>query len=829
MANVTFLAAGRPLAKHFSPEKVTSYPNMKNFTSIEAEVNNLEELHTLLLKHAEHGNALFKGTLLRKLNNEPRRGLTDKLRKTELMVLDIDGIELQNYRKGIFQSKEEIIRIADEVVRDLPNHFHDVSYIVQPSSSFGVKENKASLHFFFLLDKPVDPAILKTYLTGVNFVNSTFSNQLRLTAAGNSLSYVCDPSIADNSRIIYIGNPTFVDMPDPIPEKSHRFLLQTKGQPTFKSAAIESISEKGIKSQVTQKINRLRDACGLPDNNFKSQVIQVNGQTTEVIINPDKIRMEFYSDNGNFVSYDVNGGDSHAYYVKKFEPAIVYNFKGEPNFLFEQADPETYKWHIETFISTKEVQEDVEAKKMQAPVKPFVFRDLASDQFHNGLINLATNSVELMYPVSKTGVKGMTDFMAQYGEPMPVNVPICNYIFDPTDPRGVDLEHGFINRYTEPDILGEARQLTRTIDLVKDCPTIYGLLWSAVGADRPTADRFLNWLAYIVQTKQKTGIAWIFQGVQGTGKGQLFSRVLSPLIGSKYCAMKTLESLEEQFNSFLQENILLCVDEFRLQDSRSYDKLMNKIKNIITEKQLNLRKMHANAVEMPSYTNVIFFSNVYDVIRIEETDRRFSICPRQEKSLKESSPELLKKLDTEIEKELPLFAKAILDYQVNESLAKTPLENGAKDSMKELSVTSIQQITNAFRFGELEFFVEHLMDKDLHSNAFMLPAQNLMRAIIRDYDPNSAYKLTGTDAHTLYCAITNSRENQVKFTRTMRLHGLDNTILNIAGIAKRGYLLKWQLENTSIEALRNVYCGDIKQFVPGEKSLHVVQAEEIKK
>lgn len=91
---IVFLGALKPLRKTYTPANVESYPTVKNFTSFHEEVASLEQYAEKLREHAKKGHCMYKGLLKQSLNNESRRGLTDTLADTKLMVLDIDGLNL---------------------------------------------------------------------------------------------------------------------------------------------------------------------------------------------------------------------------------------------------------------------------------------------------------------------------------------------------------------------------------------------------------------------------------------------------------------------------------------------------------------------------------------------------------------------------------------------------------------------------------------------------------------------------------------------------------------------------------------------------------------
>ena len=82
--------------------------------------------------------------------------MADRVASTELLVLDIDGIQMPG-------SLTDVRTVAEKIIAQLPECFQDVSYIAQASASLGFKKDKVSMHFFFLLDQPTQPKICLLY------------------------------------------------------------------------------------------------------------------------------------------------------------------------------------------------------------------------------------------------------------------------------------------------------------------------------------------------------------------------------------------------------------------------------------------------------------------------------------------------------------------------------------------------------------------------------------------------------------------------------------------------------------------------------------------
>jgi len=204
---LVFLKAKQRLAKEISNKGTTPYPLTKNFTSEHVQVSKTKKgLHDLL-KHlqiqAAAGACLHKGLLKHPLKNESRAMMADRVASTELLILDIDGIQMPT------SQSPDVRTVAEKIVAQLPECFQDVSYIAQASASLGFKKDKVSMHFFFLLDQPTQPKILKEWFKLLNYETDILSSQLSLSANGQSLSYKLDPSVAENSTIFYIARHTF--------------------------------------------------------------------------------------------------------------------------------------------------------------------------------------------------------------------------------------------------------------------------------------------------------------------------------------------------------------------------------------------------------------------------------------------------------------------------------------------------------------------------------------------------------------------------------------------------------------------------------------------
>ena len=249
-------------------------------------------------------------------------------------------------------------------------------------------------------------------------------------------------------------------------------------------------------------------------------------------------------------------------------------------------------------------------------------------------------------------------------------------------------------------------ELGTAIEIKEDCPTIYKLIFHMLGEGNEEFERFINWLAYIYQCKEKTQVAWVLTGIQGTGKGLFYQRVLKPLFGDSQCPMRTLESMEEKFNRYMRNALFLVLDEFHMASSRE-KKLEDKLKNLITEPSLSLRAMHSDSKEIKSYTNFIILSNKYDPVKMPLNDRRYSIAPRQEVKILDAYPDIIDELSSN-QHELLNFSGFLNKFKYDENIAKTAFQNTAKEKMRNLAMDNLEFFANQVAIGQLSYFLDIL-------------------------------------------------------------------------------------------------------------------------
>lgn len=812
---LTLIEGYRPLAKTFTPQGTESYPLIKKVTSHEYVIpetaEGLREKTELLRKHANAGHAMMKGPFIRSLNNETRSGLTDNTAETNNIVIDIDGLTLRGVTVPSQLDRAAIEQLAAKCVELLPPLFHNVSYIVHASSSLGMKGDKVSMHLDFMLNAPMPADTLKRWLQVMNLTLPAFTNQLELTATGNALRYKLDVSLADNSRIIYIATPIFNDVNNPIPDPNDRIFLVEKNHTAVQVPdAILKLKKAAVTKDLADKVEALREQAGLPKRTMHTQQFVFDGESCTVVTNPDGCSMEFVRDSEKYVYYNINGGDSNAYYVRKLHPYVVHNFKGEPAFLFESADPKTYQWHIDTYI-----RGNTEAEGNMMPV-PVVFSDKRTDIYYRGLIDRVKNTVIEMNMSSRVG---LDDWMAQYQGVMPENVPVFTYEFNPTDQRTVDLPRRFINKFqptpvmcNPPEIDDKFKGLGYKSWMVGFdlCPNIYKVIRSVTGDSDLEMGHFINWLAYIIKEKKKTQTAWVLHGVEGTGKGVLFERVLRPIFGEKYAVQTTMSALEDGYNAWLEEALIVMVDEFQFSTAKSRQAVLNMLKNYITEPNAWVRAMRTNGVSVPNFSNWMLCGNERDMMRPGDEDRRYNIAPRQDLKLLDRYPELRGNLHL-LNEEAPLFASMLMHFNYEEVEVKEALNNDAKNTMRAAARTIVDDFMVGIRTGNLDFFLDVLFREEALDTEPSLPAaKNAVRGMIKNYTPGSTTSVSvGNLLATFKSMVGDSKMSDKAFGKLLVRYGITSERKRVYGIRDR--YVELPLQHPDIEQLRAEYLIEAAQ------------------
>ena len=789
--HITFLEHSAPLTKIFSNNGTTPYPNAKNFTSHTHEISSIRDLYAHIENHAEQNHCLLKGGLSEPLNNESRAGKGQKHEPNQIFLLDIDGLELPNTQVSIPVTEANLRSYANTIISYLPQQFHNVSYITQASASFGLKGNKISLHIFFMLDHPVDPKTQKDILTHLNFMVPEFETKLQLTPSGKSLRFPIDICMAQNTRIVYIAPPMFHDnTADPIKQ---RLILVEKTEPEANLLSLIMEAKPAVnQNAINTKTNALRRQQGLQKEAGQFKTFTYDGDQVELLINPDRCNITMAYENGDFAYFNINGGDSNAYYTTISNPYNVYNFKGEPAFPMHLADPDFYEWFLDTYA---------ERIFDSTQLVPFVFRDFRTGIHWNGLYHEDSLILENVFPASKGD---LAEFMIQHNHVLPVPIPTWDFRFTPNSTRGLNIEEGWVNRLkpTEYILCDETLEIENLgyktgAKLQTICPVLFKTINHLMNESEQELLHFINWLCVIIKHRIKTKTAWILSGVQGTGKGVLFHNALRPILGEQAFYANT-KTIEDQFNDWLTCNVLFCLDEFKLDDARNSSKLNAFIKSLITEPTVMARKMRTDPYNVVSHSNCLMFSNQFDVQKIEPTDRRFNVAPRQETPINRKYPNFTDDVSDILPNELMNFVRFANTYATDIKLASLALSNDAKAKMYKVTENTIEAFAIALREGNLDYFVTNILEFEAThpmDDINLRPAKQIVKVWLDSIDTKSQ-GIHVSDLVIIHNAISTSQFKPAKLKSMLQHYGIPTpTRIKLNNKKRDGWKVAWKLHN----------------------------------
>lgn len=801
-----FLEASVPLTKTYTKANAgvhkTPYPFVWEFTSHEEDCTTLAQFETLLKAHAEQGHCLIKGTLNRPLARESRAGSTDTNAASDWIVLDLDGLPetTETVTKG--GTPITVPLTVDLFLNELG--LGDVSYVIQWSASYGIENQRIRAHIFMQLDRAYSAPLIKQWLIQKNHEVNMLREAMALTKTGNSISWPLDISACQNDKLIYIAPPKLKGIKDPM-GKDPRIKLVKRKQDKFQLSSQRINTTEQNKKLTHKRINDLRELSGFETRKFAYKVVG----SQEVMLKPDQaIVTEMKAERG-FVYFNLNGGDSWAYYHPENNPDYILNFKGEPAYLTKELLPDY--WQELTSRGTASTQSN--------GITYLAFLDRKTGVYWRGTYDPQNDILDINPAKNETQLR---HFAKQYGVPMGDFVPEWDLVFDPTDSTRVDPKNRTVNKF-QPSVY----MLNASNKPPKAVPKLISrVIHHALGNDQAIVDHFINWLATIVQTRARTRTAWVMHGIEGTGKGILFNKILRKLFG-EHTSSRRMEELNEKYNHFMQGSFLIFVDEVQTKALQNEEGVMAKLRNFITEDTVALRQMYANAVEVPNYTNWIFSSNKPDPVLVKKGDRRFNFGRYQAEKLPWSDQDTL-----DLEKELQPFYDYLVNFPANYELAGKIIETDERDAMISISESSIDTVTDALLRGDMQFFMEQLPSSDTYQrNALMANKVEDYKAVLRNLmnrtDPaNSTCSIT-RDELLVICdyVVGGMPPSPNKFTSLLKHHRIH---LGVVWVDKsvRGIKVKWK-DSQDFEEYRATHLAtssSTKKVVPSKSSTSATAA-----
>jgi len=287
-------------------------------------------------------------------------------------------------------------------------------------------------------------------------------------------------------------------------------------------------------------------------------------------------------------------------------------------------------------------------------------------------------------------------------------------------------------------------------------------------------NHFINWLATFYQTRKTSEIGWIFTGEKGTGKNVFYERVIWPIFGENQCILVGDEDLEDKYSSWQCNKLFVVFNELS-QDAQTRHRMKDKIKTLVTESKVRVRKMYSEADHDQRNTfNLMIFTNEANPFKVEKNDRRFNVMAPEVKleqyrefvdlgnnwTFQESLPAL----DAEVEQ----FARHLASRDIDTYWYNKTIDTLAKDEMIARSMTITEKIWWAFVNNDKTFFLENDLikpDERFIEIGAHTEEQVLEKCFEKKFAPN--FVLT-----TVYYRATGERKTPFGIKNAIRSRGI---------------------------------------------------------
>lgn len=372
------------------------------------------------------------------------------------------------------------------------------------------------------------------------------------------------------------------------------------------------------------------------------------------------------------------------------------------------------------------------------------------------------------------------EILLSEGQKIPETFPVLKTVFNPLSDAKFNFEDNTINLFSPTDYMLMSRTM-KEIVLEDDCQKIFRVLSNLI-PKKDERERFVNWLAGIMQTREKQLTAWVFKGEQGTGKNLLREFILQPIFGYRQVIQVEDGLLKSEFNSYLKNALIIAFNEVANENNSSRNSMKSKIKAIITDKEIWINEKHVKNYPIDNFANCLFFSNESVPVVIEGGDRRFNVV-RTGKPLRDydwfnKNPEgFIGGLSSELDN----FAQYLINYDYDPILAKTVIENEEKQSLVEAAMNRFEEFAKKLKEQDVDWLNENQQTNPSSLTESITPVigRDLRGMILKD-----------TAVEVFNKIYPNHKTNKITLTNQMKLYGIEIARENDL-FGKRKQFYKW--------------------------------------
>lgn len=260
--------------------------------------------------------------------------------------------------------------------------------------------------------------------------------------------------------------------------------------------------------------------------------------------------------------------------------------------------------------------------------------------------------------------------------------------FNPTHNGRFYAKNGksFFNSYNPPFWKSDLFY-GKTINIPsKEIPAIYieFLTHFFVDFNSESCQFFLDWLAISLQARNRTFLCLVSK--QGTGKS-IMASIIQALHSPENSIVLRAENATERFNSAMENKTFVCFNEIQAYGDRE----MNNLKDFIDD-EIRIERKGVDAIVTESYLNCLFNTNNFSALKIEDSDRRWSVLETTEINLSSIWPENCGKFEQLLDPDnISDFAANLFNRKYNPVNVNKPFKGLKAEEMNALTLTDWEQ------------------------------------------------------------------------------------------------------------------------------------------
>ena len=328
--------------------------------------------------------------------------------------------------------------------------------------------------------------------------------------------------------------------------------------------------------------------------------------------------------------------------------------------------------------------------------KPFAFIEATTSAYHyfyGGKLFATTKDI-------------LRETFRSFDTGLPEKYPILEFKFDMNDNLQIDLSKRTFNLF-RPTKYHLMESNDKKLIPEEHFSEIHKLLENLI-PKKKERNYFINWLAVILQTRNKLMTSFVFIGEQGAGKGVFLGHILKPLFGDNQTIQVEDEQLKSSFNGWIKNVAFIAFNEVA-HDNRGRNSLNSKIKSIITDPSITVNEKNIRTYQLENNINCIFYSNEKVPLLVERSDRRFTIMETGSNLADKKWFEVPKSFER-FRSELPNFAQYLWNYDVNMTEANKPFSTDLKDVLISAGQSRWEEFVHHLKDGDKVWFQEMTQD-----------------------------------------------------------------------------------------------------------------------